>query len=110
MIKQGDIFWANLNPTIGHEQKGLRPVLILQNNLLNEDLNTVIVAPITTNLEAKGFLTTYFLKSVMTGLKHDSLALLYQLRAIDKKRLNQKAGKINAGSFLEIRHRLALVF
>ena len=91
------IFWADLNPVKGHEQAGIRPVLILQNNILNENLSTILVAPITTNLKAKGFLTTYFLTKKESHLEHDSVILLYQIRTIDKQRLQSKS---SAYSFL----------
>ena len=60
-VRQGDIFTADLNPVKGHEQAGFRPVLVLQNNILNANLHTVIIAPVTKNLRARGYLTTYFL-------------------------------------------------
>jgi mRNA interferase MazF len=58
-IEQGDIFLADLNPVKGHEQAGFRPVLIMQNNILNQHLSTVIIVPITANLKAKGAHTQY---------------------------------------------------
>ncbi len=84
-IKQGDIFLANLNPIKGHEQTGTRPIIILQNNILNKNLNTIIIIPITSNLAAKGKMTTYFLEKNVTNLNKDSVALLFQIRTIDKK-------------------------
>ena len=85
--KQGSIYWADLNPIRGHEQGGFRPVLIIQNDILSEHLNTVIIIPITKNLSTKGYLTTYYLPQQLSNLKFPSIALIYQLRAIDKTRL-----------------------
>lgn len=95
-IHQGEIYLADLNPVYGHEQGGFRPVLVLQNETLNKNLHTVIVAPITSNLKAKGFLTIYFLAKKISGLPHDSLALLFQLRTIDKRRLKRKVGMLSS--------------
>ena len=94
-ISQGDIFTANLNPIKGNEQAGFRPVLVIQNNILNRNLNTVIIVPITSNLKAKGRLTTYLLNKKNSGLEKESLALLFQIWTLDKIRLNKKIGKIN---------------
>lgn len=109
-VKQGDIYLANLNPVKGHEQAGLRPVLILQSDILNERLNTTIAAPITKNMLSKGFLTTIFLPRKTAGLTEDSLALLFQIRALDKTRLLKKMGKIDSSECRNIRKRLLLLF
>lgn len=108
-IKQGDILWASLNPTKGHEQPGLRPVLILQNDLFNEHLNTVLVVPLTTNLRTKNFVSTYFLGKKASKLKKDSVLLLHQIRCIDKSRLKNKIGEISADDLPQIKLRLALL-
>jgi len=107
-IKQGEIYLADLNPIKGHEQGGYRPVLILQNNILNKHLNTVIVAPITTNLKAKGLLTTYFIKQ--KNLKKDSIVLLYQLRTLDKTRLKKQLTSLSKYDLSSIREQLSLIF
>ena len=108
-IKQGEVYWANLDPVKGHEQARMRPVMILQNDLLNRNLNTVIVVPITTNMEAKGLITTYFLDKEV-GLKSPSVALLFQLRTIDKARLNKRIGLLSREKFLDLKRQLSLVF
>ena len=108
-IKQGEIYWVNLDPVKGHEQAGLRPVLIMQNDLLNKKLNTVIIAPITSNLEAKGLVTTYFLDK-NSGLRIPSVALLFQLRTIDKSRLEKRIGGVSREEFMEVKRQLGLVF
>ena len=105
MIQQGDIFWANLNPTKGHEQAGRRPVIILQNDILNQNLNTVMIAPTTTNLEAKNRLITYFLPATATGLMQGSVALLYQARTLDKKRLQEKITTLSPAQIQKIKEK-----
>lgn len=109
-INQGDIYMADLAPAKGHEQTGLRPVLVLQNNILNRNLNTVVIAPITSNLQAKGFMTTHFLEKRKTRLKQDSLALLFQIRTLDKRRLKKEMGRISGREFAELRVKLTLLF
>ena len=110
MIKQGAIFWANLSPVKGSEQAGQRLVLVLQNNPLNQNLNTVLIAPLTTNLKAKGRLTTYFLDKRRTNLKKDSVALLFQLRCIDRSRLLNEQCQLNRDEFLAIKAQISLLF
>lgn len=109
-INQGDIFFADLNPVKGHEQAGLRPVLILQNNILNEFLSTVIIIPITSNLAAKGKLTTFFLEKKLTSLPKDSVALLFQIRTIDKERLVKKVFTLDERAVKEIKGQLKYIF
>jgi mRNA interferase MazF len=110
MILQGDIFYADLNPVQGHEQAYFRPVLILQNKILNENLNTVIIAPITSNLQAKGKYTTYFLDKKISKLPKDSVVLLHQIRTIDKARLRQKLETLDKNTFTQVREQLEIIF
>ncbi len=105
MIQQGDIYWTDLNPTKGHEQAGKRPIIILQNDILNQNLNTIIIAPTTTNLEAKDRLITYFLPATTTGLREDSVALLYQARTLDKKRLKEKITTLSSKHIQKIKEK-----
>jgi mRNA interferase MazF len=109
-ISQRTIYFANLNPTKGHEQSGLRPVIVLQNDILNKNLNTVVIAPLTSNLHAKGLLTTYFLDKNYYNLAFDSLILLTQIRTIDKSRLTRKITQIDPDTFREIKKQLTLIF
>lgn len=109
-IQQGELFLTDLNPVKGHEQSGFRPVLVMQNNILNKNLNTVIVAPITSNLNARGKLTTYFLPKEKWGLDRDSVVLLYQIRTLDKSRLVKKLGKLEHKAFLEVKEQMGYVF
>lgn len=109
-IRQGNIYFADLNPVRGHEQAGFRPVLIIQNNILNTNLSTIIIIPITKNLKAKGYLTTYFLDNKKSKLKFDSVALLYQIRTIDKLRLVKFVSRLSLEEVKTIKEQLALVF
>lgn len=91
-LRRGDLFWADLNPIKGSEQAGRRPVVILQNNVLNDRLETTIVAPVTTKVFSKEFPTNVFLPKGAAGLKIDSTILLHQIRTIDKSRLEARIG------------------
>ena len=88
-IKKGDVYFASLNPIIGSEQDGERPVVVVQNNLANKHSPTIIVVPITTVLKRME-LPTHIPISKNRFLKKDSRILVEQIRAIDKKRLKDK--------------------
>ncbi|MCL2546155.1 MAG: type II toxin-antitoxin system PemK/MazF family toxin [Oscillospiraceae bacterium] len=92
-IKRGDMFYANLNPTIGSEQGDVRPVLVVQNNAGNAHSPTVVVVPITRNLNKTSLLTHVVLLKE-SGLEHDSLALVEQIRTIDRSRMTGYIGRI----------------
>lgn len=109
-IAQGEIYLADLNPIKGHEQAGKRPVLIMQNNILNKNLNTVVIAPITSVIKDKWIYTTYFLSKETSLLNKDSLVLLFQLRTIDKQRLKTKLSKLSEIEFLKIKNQMKFVF
>ena len=85
-IRKGDVFFCNLDPTFGHEQRGTRPVVVLQNDTANSKLKTIMVAPLTSNLRAKGFLLTVLVEAKSSGLPKDSVILLFQIRTLDKRR------------------------
>ena len=93
-IKRGDIYYANLNPVIGSEQGGRRPVLIISNDVGNKHSPTVIVAPITSRINTKAKLPTHTLINNFEGLDKNSIILLEQVRTIDKQRLEQYLGMI----------------
>lgn len=93
-IKRGDIYYANLNPVIGSEQGGRRPVLIISNDVGNKHSPTVIVAPITSRIYTKAKLPTHTLINDFEGLDKNSIVLLEQVRTIDKQRLEQYLGMI----------------
>lgn len=93
-IKKGDIYYAMLNPVIGSEQNGKRPVVVIQNNLANKHSPTVIIAPITTILK-KLYIPTHIVISKNNFLKKDSTILVEQVRVIDKSRIITFLGKLN---------------
>ncbi len=93
-IKRGDVFLADLDPVVGCEQGGIRPVLIIQNNTGNRRSTTTIVAPITTKL-ASGYLPVHVtIYPKLAGLRQNSNVMLEQLRVLDKERLINKMGHL----------------
>lgn len=94
-VRRGDIYYAELNQVVGSEQGGIRPVLIVQNNIVNKFAPTTIVAAITSQL-AKAKLPTHVqVAAKQSGLERDSVVLLEQVRTIDKNRLKEKVGSAN---------------
>ena len=100
-ISRGDLYYANLNPTIGSEQGDTRPVLVVQNNAGNTHSPTVVVVPITRNLDKKA-LPTHVLLPQSSGLESDSLALVEQIRTIDRSRMTGYIGHIDDKTQAEI--------
>lgn len=94
-IKRGDMFYADLSPVIGSEQGGVRPVLIIQNDLGNKYSPTVIAAAITSQTNKTKLPTHIELNSQTEGLKSNSVILTEQIRTIDKSRLKEKIGHID---------------
>ena len=94
-IKRGDVFWANLEPTKGSEQGGIRPVLIIQNDTFNIYSPTVIVAPLTSKKPSKKYLTSIFVSKEDLKMKKDSTILLSQIRTIDKRRILKKVSSLD---------------
>src|SRR5271169_6426789 len=92
--KTGDIFVADLEPVKGSEQGKKRPVIVFQNPDLNAFTSTVICIPLTSNITRRGIPGTCFIKKGVGGLPKDSIALCFQLRAIDKTRLGKRYGII----------------
>ncbi len=95
VIKRGDMFYADLSPVVGSEQGGIRPVLVIQNNIGNKYSPTVIVSAITSQLNKNKLPTHIELGSEEFGLKENSIILTEQIRTIDKSRLKEKIGHIN---------------
>lgn len=110
IVKRGEIYYADLSPVVGSEQGGVRPVLIVQNNVGNKYSPTVIVAAISKHVE-KGRLPTHVLVPASgSGLTYDSLVLLEQVRTIDKRRLKERMGAISKSSMDEVNHALSVSF
>lgn len=101
-IKKGDVFLASLNPIIGSEQSGTRPVVIVQNNKGNKHSPTVLVAPITSKINNKKNLPTHVFIKAFDGVKYDSTILIEQCRVIDKKRLKSYIGTVDKNIIKEI--------
>lgn len=93
-IKRGDIFYADLSPVVGSEQAGVRPVLIIQNNIGNKYSPTVIVLAITTKIKTN-IPTHVPIKAGNFGLEKDSIILVEQVRTLDKVRLKEKIGTLD---------------
>ena len=100
VIRRGDIYYADLNPVIGSEQGGMRPVLVISNNTGNYFGPTVIVAPITSKKRNRKYPTHMKINSV-AGLQQGSTVLFEQLRVIDKTRLREYIGTLDRRYFLQ---------
>ena len=94
-IKRGELYYADLSPVVGSEQGGMRPVLIIQNDIGNKYSPTVIAAAVTSQINKAKLPTHIELKAGDYGLPKDSVLLLEQIRTIDKKRLKEKIGVLN---------------
>lgn len=97
-VRRGDIFYADLSPVVGSEQGGLRPVLIVQNDVGNRYSPTVIAAAITSKLGKTRLPTHIDVTADKVGLQRDSVVLLEQVRTIDKTRLKEKMGHLDDDS------------
>ena len=109
-VRRGDIYYADLSPVIGSEQGGIRPVLIVQNNIGNKFSPTVIAAAITSQ-QSKANLPTHIpLHADSSGLAKDSVVLLEQVRTIDKQRLKEKMGTIDSTAMNRVDKALSVSF
>lgn len=110
MATFGDIVKVELPPPVGpsgHEQFGFRPAIIVQDNHKFGSLPTTIVVPLTANQSASRFMGTFRVKKSPTnGLTDDSIALVFQIRAIDKKRIKTQIGKFSSGELEELKKHL----
>lgn len=95
-VHRGEVFYADLSPVVGSEQGGVRPVLILQNDIGNRHSPTVIAAAITSKLDKTRLPTHIGIRAADTGLTKDSIVLLEQIRTLDKHRLRERAGQITS--------------
>jgi mRNA interferase MazF len=101
-IKRGEIWLANLNPTKGSEQSGIRPVIIFQNNQINKFTTTIITIPLTTNMKRKLLPSSVFITQEQGNLITDSVALCHQLRVLDKTRLINRLSILPDDIILEL--------
>lgn len=109
-VKRGDIYYADLSPVIGSEQGGIRPVLIIQNDIGNRFSPTVIAAAITSQSEKAKLPTHIKVNRAGSGLAKDSIVLLEQVRTIDKRRLKEKMGSLDSSSMSQINQALSISF
>ena len=109
-IKRGDIYYADLSPVIGSEQGGLRPVLIVQNDVGNKYSPTVIAAAITSKMGKAKLPTHIDIIGNQVGLAKDSVILLEQIRTIDKKRLKEKMGHLDDGTMRNVNDAIGVSF
>ena len=108
IIKRGELYYADLSPVLGSEQGGVRPVLILQNDVGNKYSPTVIVSAITSKLFKAKLPTHISLDATEFGLSKDSIILLEQIRTIDKQRLKEKIGELNSVKMKEVNNALLI--
>lgn len=109
-IRRGDIYYADLSPVIGSEQGGVRPVLIVQNDIGNRFSPTVIAAAITSQKDKARLPTHIQLNSMGSGLARDSVVLLEQIRTIDKRRLKEHMGRLDGNSMTRVNQALQVSF
>ncbi len=105
-IQRGAIYYARLSPVIGSEQGGFRPVVIVQNDVGNLHSPTVIVAPITAQMQKHRLPTHVPIKQNVKGIKRDSQILLEQIRTIDKQRLADQIGQLNQATMQAVNRAL----
>ena len=109
-IKRGDMYYADLSPVVGSEQGGLRPVLIVQNDVGNRYSPTVIAAAITSRVGKTKLPTHIDIHADGAGLTRDSVILLEQIRTIDKKRLREKMGHLDESMMTAVNNAIGISF
>ncbi|MDD3705768.1 MAG: type II toxin-antitoxin system PemK/MazF family toxin [Clostridiaceae bacterium] len=102
VLRRGDIFYGDLSPVIGSEQGGVRPVLIIQNDIGNKYSPTVIIAAITSQINKAKLPTHVELEALKYGITKDSVILLEQIRTIDKRRLREKIGHLSEELMMQV--------
>lgn len=109
-VKRGDIYYADLSPVVGSEQGGLRPVLIIQNDIGNRYSPTVIAAAITSRMGKTKLPTHIDIYADRAGLQKDSVILLEQIRTLDKRRLKEKMGHLDEEAMRAVDNAIAVSF
>ena len=109
-VHRGDIYYADLSPVVGSEQGGMRPVLIVQNDIGNKHSPTVIAAAITSRLDKAKLPTHIEVGGGTCGLAKDYVVLLEQIRTLDKKRLKEKMGTLDVSSMSAVNSALSISF
>ena len=101
-IKRGELYSADLSPVVGSEQGGIRPVLVVQNDVGNKYSPTVIAAAVTSKINKAKLPTHIELSSNSYGLQKDSVILLEQIRTLDKRRLKERIGELNESTMTRV--------
>ena len=109
-VRRGDIYYADLSPVVGSEQGGLRPVLIVQNDIGNRYSPTVIAAAITSRMSKTKLPTHIDIYADEVGLAKDSVILLEQIRTLDKRRLKEKMGHLDDAVMHHVNTAIAISF
>ena len=109
-VHRGEVFYADLSPVVGSEQGGVRPVLIVQNEIGNRHSPTVIAAAITSRLDKTRLPTHINIRAADTGLAKDSVVLLEQIRTLDKRRLREHMGKLDETMMKQVDGAIAVSF
>lgn len=109
-VKRGEIYYADLSPVVGSEQGGIRPVLIVQNDVGNKYSPTVIAAAITSQQDKTELPTHIRVDADDCGLSKNSIVLLEQVRTIDKQRLRERMGSLGSGAMNRIDRALSVSF
>ena len=107
-FNRGEVWLANLNPTQGSEQGGIRPVIIFQNNIISKFSTTIIIIPLTTNLRRAKLPSSFLISLGQGGLEKESVALCYQLRVIDLTRLKKKLGQLDSDTISNLETKVLL--
>ena len=110
IVKRGDIYYADLSPVVGSEQGGIRPVLIIQNDVGNKYSPTVIAAAITSRINKAKMPTHIELSAQDYGLSKDSVILTEQIRTLDKQRLKEKMGHLDDATMKVVNNAIQVSF
>ena len=108
MVKRGELYYADLSPVVGSEQGGVRPVLIVQNDIGNKYSPTIIAAAVTSQMFKNKMPTHINLEAEHYGLQKDSIVLLEQIRTLDKKRLKEKIGELDPAAMRRVNEGLMI--
>ena len=110
IVRRGEIYYADLSPVVGSEQGGMRPVLIVQNDVGNRYSPTVIAAAITSQTGKARLPTHISVAPLSCGLPKESIILLEQVRTLDKRRLREKMGRLDDGVMRKVDAAIAVSF
>ena len=109
-VHRGEIYYADLSPVVGSEQGGVRPVLIVQNEVGNRFSPTVIAAAITSQQEKADLPTHIHVQADRNGLQKDSIVLLEQIRTLDKRRLRERMGRLSDADMRQVDQAISVIF